>query len=279
MNVDKTLEEIFGDFKLEVFPFENLGFIVNFIDEDHVIRGSGFRQEQETALNVAISEAVERYVFDVVSATKQHLTDQHPSTCGFAAGVNAEKAQLRSYFEGFERWCFSQWIDNQYQLDEVVPGQLTSLTEQLTTGFDKVVRYQKDFTALESGLLMPVSFGVTLLFKDEGVYAGSRVAVLGEDIWEHGAAEAWINHLNVHNNPRYKENDGLDLVERRVKYFATHAAEAVRQIKLANKKDWPLGKIEYHGEIIESPEPFFIYRTVYGGFVPWGVGPNDRFVY
>lgn len=277
--MDATLESIFGNFRLEVFALDGLGFIANLLDEDGVVRGSGFRADQQTAINVAINESVERYAFDVAAAQKLYMTDASPTSCGFASGINDEAARVRSLMEGFERWCFSQWIDGQCAIPEITSFATTSLTQKLYEEFDSVRWFQKDFTAAEADLSFPVSLGITLAFKGEGVFAGSRVARLGEDVWEHGAVEAWVNHLNVTRNPLYAKKSGLDIIQRRVNYFARNAAVAMKQVSQATKTDWPQAKIDLHTKIEEIALPFHVYRTVYGGHIPWGVGTDERFVY
>lgn len=279
MTPDEALTSIFGNFRIECHNHLN-GWIANFFDESGAIWGTGIRSIQAEAINVCISEAVERRTFENVSINQKYLTNEMPSTCGFAAGVNEQKTHLRSWLEAFERWCFSKWIDEKYSIDRFISPQLTPLAQTLQNDFDEVLRFKIDFIATEHEIPFDLQLGITIGVKDEGVFVGSRVAHLDDDIWEHGLAEAWVNLLNVKTQTRYLNQEPLDIIDQRVLFFSKNAHEAFSQIPVTgSRNNWPSSKLRLKVKINEVPAPFFVFRTVFADFTSWEKGPVNRFVY
>ena len=142
--------------------------------------------------------------------------------------------------------------------------------------FDKTTffRRQFDVTGLE-GEPISLAIGVCIAEVDGGVFPGSRVSSPNDDLWTHGAIEAW-RHWRIFNLERTKVT-APNLIQRRIFHFGTHADDAWRQILLATKADWPTTTVEM-ARFISYPD-FFLARTICRGLWGWHQGPDDRFVY
>lgn len=278
MSTDEVLEKIFGKFRIDTHSAK-CGWISNFFDQNGINRGTGVRKNQSESINVSISEAIERYSFFNSLENNSHLVEKYPSSCGFATGLHAEKASIRSWLEAFERWSFSKWIDNSLYLTQTTSYKLTELTKELCKDFTEVIRFEKNFKSNEHELPFDVRVGVTVGLTSTGAFVGSRVSHTDDEIWEHSAVEAWINLHNIKNGSRYLPGAAIELIDQRVQYFAYNKTHALAQIPSKNNFVWPRAEILYKSQVQECPTPFLTFRTLYKDYVGWHSGPIQRFVY
>ncbi len=273
---EKTLEECFGNYKVETFNVEDKGYFSNFLDSNSLPKGSGLRISKEESINVSISEAIERFAFHKSFYNKTHLTQQHPSTCGFAAGINPTKVKIRSQFEAFERWAISQWIDFNKFIPQVTPNNISPLAKRFSNDFDKVLRFEKIFYNIPLvELTLDIKIGISVAIKGDGIYMGSRVSLPFDDSWDHSICECWA--AKKHCKSITESNF---IIDNRIKFFSKNKDVGLQQITTdPYNNDWPAFRIKYHSEISECPLPFICYRTIAHDYIDWISGEINRFVY
>jgi hypothetical protein len=270
------LRDCFGEFQIENYKFMDYGFFSNFKSQDGKLWGTGFRQKKEESVNVSVSEAVERYTFFEAYNNKMALTPQFPTSCGFAAGTNREKAYLRSVLEGLERWAISQWIDFNYHI-EIYSDENDHIFSPFIEKFDRVTRYLLHFNKNDHEVPFDTILGICICEKDDGVYMGSRACHSGDNPWEHSMLEAWINMNNVINLTLVQNN--FDFIEQRIFFFSKNKKIGLNSIPLKNIKRWPKAEVLYSNQISKETSPFFVFRTIFKDYKPWHLGTKDRFVY
>ena len=275
--IEKFLDNHFNDYKINAYPYKESGYIANFLDSNGKIIGSSLRRNQSEAISVAISEAIERKIVREVFETNKYLLSLFPSSCGFSCGKDSLKTSIRSRLEGFERWCFSQWIDRGCYIDQIHSVKLDQFENDLANEFDEIVFYKKDFTVEDADLPFDSTFAVAVCKFRNGCFLGSRAWPQSEEDWGHCLAEAWICKLFFENNSTLSTSESI--IDRRIIHFASRLNEAIQQIPTKSCNDWPKARTLFHSEIEECQNPFFMFRTIYDNFVGWHLGDTSRFVY
>jgi len=199
------------------------------------------------------------------------------STCGFAAGFDQESTKFRSLCEGVERWAWSKWIDDKYIISSCPAPRLHGLGEYFHGFFESTLFFQKKISMKNSPLQQDLIFNVVLGFTKDGVFPGSRVTTVSDDLWTHALLEAWRNY----NNFQFLQNqtsDNLNWLDKRVLYFGKNKNEAMSQIESAYRYDWQNPEIKFFNGV-EFFKKNFLWRTVIQNYIPWPEGPKSRFVY
>lgn len=265
-----------------------LGWHSSVIINDGKAIGSGTAKDRDTARRIAVAESVERGFLLHCSSddvkSREFMLNLINSSSGFAAGFNNTATGFRSMCESVERWAWSQWIDKSCFITQVTPVISNALTQSLLSRFQSVQFYKTSLTVKLGDYLRPLQFGIILGFTDEGVFAGSRVTSPSDDPWEHAAIEVSRNlHLFSHlNSIDESEIQSLTWFQRRILYFGKNRASALKQIpsisSVKPQTKWPMPVVVFQ----KNTSPFegvFVWRTLCSNFVPWHLGPDDRFVY
>lgn len=265
-----------------------LGWHSSILINDGKAIGSGTAKDRHTARRIAVAETVERGFLNHCSSdnirSEEFMLNLINSSSGFAAGFNDPATGFRSMCEAVERWAWSQWIDKSYLIPQVTPVISDALTQSLLSQFQSVQFYKTSLTVKLGDYLRPLQLGIVLGLTNKGIFAGSRVTSPSDDPWEHAAIEANRNFqlfsqlINIDES----EIQSLTWFQRRILYFGKNRDSALKQIpsvssiKLQDK--WPMPLVVFQKNI--SPfEGVFIWRTLCHNFIPWHLGPDDRFVY
>jgi hypothetical protein len=246
------------------------------------ISGGGLHTNKKTARRIATAEAAERKYFKLLANSDQgadFYIPEFPTSCGFAAGFESENTRFRAIAEGVERWAWSKWIDEHFYIPkvEVLSSELTPLSKEFSSNFDKVSYYKITIDASHiPDFFQNVTLGIAICEKDGGIFPGSRVSTTGDDPWQHAILEAW-RHLKIFN--QYKSIAELKSPFDRIVYFGKNAAEAYNQINCAMKPCWEKPKILIIKEFRPTIELFKMWRCLIDGYVGWHSGRKDRFVY
>lgn len=261
-----------------------VGWNYYFMDKHGSAFAGGTSQTSHIAKQIAVAECFERSLFVRFTSdpqmTAQLLLDESPSASGFAAGFNRSSTSFRSICEAVERWAWSKWIDDKFKIDEL-DGKpvLNELASHLASFFDRQIFLQKCIhTDFQYPFPKKVFFNVYLGFKGEGVFAGSRVAGVDDDPWEHSIIEAYRNFKN------FQIHDGLlnpvaSIILQRVMYFGKNLGEALRQIDAASFLEWPSPELRMHTEVETNIEGVYLFRSLCKDFYYWHLGDHKRFVY
>jgi hypothetical protein len=241
----------------------------------------GTAQNEENALRKCIAEMIERALIGKINSTPTKLwvrLDTHPTSCGFACGFDREKSRLRSLAEALERWHWSKWIDENFEIStaSVTPNGLSPISQVLSADFDSLQFYSRNFIFQN----MRLKFGAVIGVKGPGVFAGSRVCSESEDLWEHAIVESWRglqNHITS-DRTRFAELRN-NVAFLRTEFFAKNGDCALEQIKGATKSEWPTPKILLQKEINAELPGVFLWRSLAEDYLPWDQGPVARFVY
>mgnify|MGYP001579659185 CR=1 FL=1 len=248
------------------------------------ISGGTF-SNKETALRIAVAELIERYFFQQLCKTElksQYYIEDYPSTCGFAAGFDSKSTRFRAICEGLERWVWSQWIDHQLNLPiDVSVKKYSILTQALIVDFDQTFSYSKVFQVQISKYeILELKFAVFLGCKEDGIFAGSRVSTVGDELWEHAVVEA---SRNFKNSEFYKINpekiDYKNTVAARSVYFSKNKAEALRQVDSAMNINWVNPELLLLKQLDTCFDSVFIWRCLFKDYIGWHIGDEKRFVY
>ncbi len=254
------------------------------IDATGVPFSGGFGKEKMAARKIAVSEFLERRKFFEISdqyhETKKDLWGLSiiPTACGFAAGFNRDNTVLRSIHEAIERWVMSKWIDDHFIIPEVPQSGSADLDQVslfLIGQFDKVMFFRKDILVPFGDKVFRVDVAQTMGISGEGIFPGSSAQYTGGNIWQHALIESYRHLLAVRNNP----DRGEVFPENKVRYFAKNADKALAQISRAKQSEWPVPSAVFHRVEAFDGGDYFVARTIFDGWLPWTLGPIDRFLY
>lgn len=284
-SLKQSILKFFPDFKsIEVYPIFNLdkdilGWnAIAYTNMMYPISG-GTHVNQDTAIQICISELFERSYFLNLSRSttcKDFLINEYPTTCGFAFGFDNQKSKFRSFCEALERWTWSKWIDDHYQMEKVsMIVEKDPLTSQLLDTFSDYACYEKRFTI--NGVQLKVS--IFLGFLNCGVFAGSRCCHLEQNSWRHSVIEAHRNYRNSLLENVSHQNLKKSIIRDRVLYFAENKDVAMGQVERATKLDWPQPVARLIRRVEDTEEGHFLWRTILHDWTPWHLGDEKRFVY
>lgn len=261
------------------------GFQCNVNTTEKSILAGGSSKDKETAIRIAIAEAFERsLVKSIINnevLSSQFLLDHFPSSSGFAAGFNDYQTKFRSICEGFERWAWSKWIDDGFNIPLVNPDKdkISSLGKFLLKSFNETYWFGKEFelTIPDSGSIK-LYLIIFLGCNNNGIFPGSRVTSLRDDLFEHPVIEAHRNFINYEMNSS-ELIDHRDIIQKRIIFFGKNKALAFKQIDEANKENWPTPEIRLLKNFPTEHPQLFLYRCLMKDFIGWHEGDVTRFVY
>lgn len=239
--------------------------------------GGGVSSDLDIASRIAMAEVAERKAYREIVNSKELSTrfeiNNHPTTCGFAAGFERDKVRLRAIAESLERWAWSKWIDDGYSIIRTTDKKHTEISRYFSNYFDEGIIFTKSFEVL-SIPKTEFEFTVFLGIKDNGIFPGSRVCTKNENSLEHAVVEAY-RHLKIHE----QENEKNDFPYDRINFFAKNKDIAISQVDKAEKTNWPTFSLKLLKEYETNVENLFVYRAIAHDFIPWNEGSVRRFVY
>ena len=202
-----------------------------------------------------------------------------PSSSGFAAGFDNDSTKFRAICEGLERWAWSKWIDENYQIDIVQPlMKLNTLTMKMLSEFSDTLWLRKDFEITIDNKKMNLSLSIFLGFTEHGIFPGSRVSTINDDLFEHPVIEAHRNFLNS-KLKSVSTIQSIDIIHKRLMYFSNHQQEALSQIRNAKRTSWPNPELCLLKNLETNIPGVFLWRCLFKNFIGWHLGNEDRFVY
>ncbi len=173
--------------------------------------GGGCSHSRDTARRIAVAETLERVMFEKIFNSElknDFLINEFPSTSGFACGFDESKTLLRAICEAAERWVWSKWIDEHCLIERsrVNSNKMPKIAQHFYDQFDEVhFFYRKFLIEHEKVGILPLQIGITIGIKDGGVFPGSRVGSLKDDLWTHALLESW-RHLHIFNSKKYNKH-------------------------------------------------------------------------
>lgn len=255
-----------------------IGWQTVLYSQENYALGGGLSSSLETSKRIAVAEVCERKAFIEISTSKHckdFLIDSHPTSCGFAAGFEKEKVKIRSLAEAVERWAWSKWIDDGYYLKRTSLPKLSKISQELIKNFSEVMFFQKEITIeIDNEKKYNFNINIFLGFKEDGIFPGSRVTLVGDCGFEHAIVEAF-RHLMIFKS----DQNNLDIVYERIKYFGKNKQVALNQINKAIKFEWPKFEILMQKQYESNVKNLYVYRTLPKNYIPWNDGPRERFVY
>lgn len=270
----------------EESPIEIKGHVVAWhvvlFDQEKNTLGGGFHKLKETARRIAIAEAAERKLVSRLresNLASEFQLNIHPTTCGFAAGFDTEKTRQRAIAEAIERWAWSKWIDEHFEITKFKEEsiKLSEHGKLISSFFDSVIFLGRTIDTSDiPDFTDSVKIGIVIGIKGHGVFPGSRVAVTKDEIWDHALIEAW-RHLEI--SKKYKGSIKDPFPYGRIFHFAKNANEALIQIDKANKVQWPSPDVSLILEHQTDIKELYLWRAIMKDFTSWGAGDQKRFVY
>lgn len=248
--------------------------------QGHCMAG-GTDKCMETAIRICVAELFERALFrslQINAADRGASSEQMPTTCGFAAGFETSKTRQRSEAEAIERWSWSKWIDDRYRMNELdfKATTVSPLARHHFQKFDTVRLFSRHFFFNGNAL----HFGVAIGLTSEGAFAGSRVCTVDENPWDHAAVEAARGLENCEYSKVESMNHlNQNIAWQRTLYFSTNRKLAELQIESATKAVWPEPKLKLQRAFETGTQGLFLWRSIIDDYLPWHLGPVDRFVY
>ncbi|MCM2281070.1 MAG: hypothetical protein NDI61_04405 [Bdellovibrionaceae bacterium] len=186
----------------------------------------------------------------------------------------------RAIAEALERWAWSKWIDEGFSLNEQKNVQFSSIpvTDFIVRKFDEVLCFSKNLSIYVSHAeKYPVSLPITLGKSGDGVFAGSRVAPLGQDLWTHALVESWRHMEYFIKSPSDARFSG---VASRIHHFCRHGNEALALVnREPTKTNWPEPQMALLDGIPVANGKAHIWRALLKNFRAWHEGGAERFVY
>jgi hypothetical protein len=265
---------------VEINPFGTpIGHHVTIFNKDGEALGGGCSERKEDALRVATAEIIERTLFKKISSSSKSLEfflQSFPTTCGFAAGFDRKKTLGRSELESYERWAWSKWIDEKFYISSasIQAENLPPLTQFFRREFEEVHFYKLKFYKGST----PIYLGISLGFKNGGVFPGSRAALSENEIWPHALLESWRHYISFVHMKKFSK-EPTSIVDKRIALFGGDARHAIRQIPLAGEEIWPSPKVAFQRMMQVPGKEIYLARTLCEDFIGWHEGPASRFVY
>lgn len=246
------------------------------------VLGGALKGNREHAIKAAVSESIERKIIATLvespSAEEFDLVN-YPTGCGFAFGFNYWGALRRAILESVERWTWTQWIEYQRCMDEVVvdSGSQGHLCQEILGSFDDVRYFRKDFS-MTTGVLgrIEISVGIVLGFKGKGVFPGSECVPFGALSFEHALGEAY-RHARVAQLAQSAPLEGLGIVEKRILHFAENAHEALELIPSIDRRDWPQPSFRLLRAVPTNTNWGHMFRAICNDHRSWHLGGVERF--
>ena len=252
------------------------------IKKNGVAIGSGTSTNKNTARRIAIAETLERkYVKELInnSSKDQFLLNEYPTTCGFAFGFEQNPTKGRAIAEAVERWVWSKWINEKYKIETHHPtkDELGAMGGYFHKTFDSITFFNRQLNLKVNGGIVKLQIGISIGEKDQGVFPGSRVTTINENVWEHALLESW-RHFHIFQKTDRKQLDS-NFAFRRVVYFGENKKEAYAQIKRANRNDWPEPELRLLKQYDCSNNRLILYRALCKDFEGWHNGGDNIFIY
>lgn len=244
----------------------------------------GTSSNRDTALRIAVAEAFERSFFYKIIEQKKLEKEfeliNFPSTSGFAAGFDDKPTRFRAICEGVERWVWSKWIDEKFKIDEdTLTKKLSPLAEHLLSDFKECIWFKKDFfVPISPRENLNLSIVIFLGFTENGVFPGSRVSTMRDDLHEHPVIEAHRNLINFKLHLQ-SPKECKDIIEKRTFFFGDNKQIALNQIKDSTKNEWPTIELQLLKKFETNIPEVFLYRCLFKDFIGWHSGGTERFVY
>ncbi|MBF0365301.1 MAG: hypothetical protein HQK50_06995 [Oligoflexia bacterium] len=262
---------------------QDIGYSSIVICNDSAI-GGGVSSSEDESVKIAIAEFIERSLFKMISNSDQRqdfLLDEHPTTSGFAAGFDHSKTFLRALCEATERWLWSKWIDEGFFVPSIsIPLQnMTPLERFFLSHFDST-QFRKMSITIDHPITGKATayFAVCLGIKGNGIFPGSRVSFVEDNLWVHPLVEAY-RHLDIFNK-RDKDRAlaDFDFIDQRIIYFGENKEHALNTISTCKRTDWP--KITYKlTKEYPTNKQYYLWRVLADNYKGWHQGCYDRFVY
>ena len=270
-----------------------IGWHATLNSKKRIAHAGGTSNSRDTAIRIALAEYIERITFNNVfnrtNIYKEFNLNEFPTTCGFAAGFDPQRTRFRAICEGLERWAWSKWIDQGYHIPQVTPAsiELTELGHFFKSQFDQVHFFKKSFELQISPTeKMNLVIGIIIGEKDNGVFAGSRVTTVNDQLWEHGLIEAYRNFRNHSYYSKYPDQrDTKNIVALRSDFFANNKESAFAQIpgflssNKINPTPWPEPQLRLLKQAPTEIEGAYLWRCLMHDFIGWDKGAIERFVY
>jgi hypothetical protein len=259
-----------------------VGWSTVILDNNGKTLGNGTANTRDDSMRIAVSESLEMLLCsDGPNCEIRTLFrfDEFPTRCGIAAGFERNSTWKRSQAEAFERWIWSKWVDEGYEVAPAnMPSNLSTLAEHYFGQFDEVRFYQRIFANGALGLNQPLVFGAVVGLKDKGAFPGSRVCSFQEDPWDHAIIEAW-RHLKIAENLNSR-SDISSVLRERLGYFSVNGDNALKQVSRVSRRTWDNPALHFSVESSECAKSgYYMFRSLCKNYIPWHLGSVDRFVF
>lgn len=254
---------------------QNLGWQVTAFSTGYIPFGSGYHSDLNKARKIAIAEFIERSFVLKNRAerdAKSWRLDEHPTTCGFAAGFDPKNTVLRSAWEALERWSMSQWIDFNCPLQETTPRTLSNTSKVLLGTFSEYRTFGKSFAYVSNESIFNVELCVLVAFTDTGAFMGSAVRNSSQDALEHAVIEAYRHYLIAG-----QDRDFTRFPYNRIRFFAENRSTAAEALNKKRTRGWPQLEVEF--QRVYNTAHYCIARTIFREWKPWNLGSIDRLLY
>ena len=242
--------------------------------------GGGTAESTDLSKRIAIAESLEKLeVLYGLSDEERKLLrcEEFPTRCGLAAGFEEHQTNQRAIAEGIERWAWSKWIDDGYQMPEIPKPKLTSLAEYCFPQFDEVKFFEREITHSISNFPKSIRFCAAVGFKDGGAFPGSRLCGLNEDPWAHALVESMRNVMIY--QARENRKRVYPFLMERLSFFATHASEGYAATQGKNANNWPIPELDFFVTLERKQDGYLLARSLCKHFIPWHMGTKERFVF
>ena len=238
------------------------------------------------ARRICAAEAIERAWFQKIvdgpeDQSKRFAISEYKTTCGFAAGFEAQPTAFRSVCEAIERWAWSTWIDKEFKIEsKPISTQHSPLAKFFASEFDEILFFELplslNFDRKPNFLPGEYVFRATIAKKDSGIFPGSRVTTAADQSWDHAIVEAW-RHLKIFENELSKSVP-TNIFDKRIKRFALEGESTLKRIERFHQKPWTSPKISVFEQVTTGGK-YFVWRTLCEDFLSWDAGDENRFIY
>lgn len=252
----------------------------NILNSERISIAGGSGPTKDISRKIAFAEYLERSEFRRISESSKSERSQWgldiiPTGCGFAAGFNLRNTIFRSIGEAVERWVMSKWIDDNFVIKKVKPiRKLDPVSMWFHNQFDSIDYFKHETIVKVDENFHQFFVGVTVAYKDGGVFIGSSAQFTGGTLWQHALLESYRHFLQFKNGVHT-----FEFPDNKIRFFAVNKEIAKNQIDKAKFEVWPLPSISFHTAAKIDTRNFYLARTIVAGWSSWSEGPLERFLY
>ena len=243
---------------LSVYPLNPLDSTMGweafcFLDKTSIVaHGGGYAKTEELAKTIAISETIERHLFENLlneASTielKSWGLDVNKTTSGFAFGANPSASLNRAIAEAFEHYVRFHGIYQGFNLDTYHNYHndlnLCPASIYISTFFDEIICYHYSAKVKVNNEILDLKCLIVFGIKDNGVFIGAKCAKTYDGLLRSSLVES-LRNLRIFKSyllkNKYKLIEDVEIRNFNAGINSDKILKQINSAPLASYSGWP----------------------------------------